>query len=172
MQCGKIFKTLLIFLREKFILISTMDYLLNFAETLSFLMKEAEINESKLAESLHTDAATISRYLHAEYAPSLSSFIALADFFGCSTDYLLGRKTEYRNIGYKPCPAFSVQLTKLLKSCKEKGISGKKLCEDNEISESSLYDWKAGRRQPSLANVIKLAEYLDCSLDLLLGREI
>ena len=148
-----------------------MNYLLNFAETLGYLMNDANVNESQLADGLEMETATISRYLHAEYAPSLKSLIRFADYFHCSTDYLLGRKPEYKKIDFQPCPEFSSQLKTLLKERKEKGLSGKTFCEDLNISESSLYDWKSGKRQPSLANILKIADYLHCSVDYLLGRE-
>jgi len=148
-----------------------MDSLSKFPETLAYLMEEAELNQKQLAKSLNTQPATISHYLKAKYAPSLAGFVALADFFGCSTDFLLGRKAEYARIGFKPCPAFSVQLKEVLKYCKKKGLSGRKLCMNSGISETNLYDWKAGKRKPSLVSVIKLAESLDCPVDYVLGRE-
>lgn len=149
-----------------------MNFLSNFAETLGYLMKENELNEVRLSEALGMETGSISRYLHAEYAPSVLSLVAIADFFQCSADYLLGRKAEYVKISFKPCPPFSQRLTHILNDCKKKGISGKRLCEENGISESSLYDWKSDRRQPSLANILKIAEALGFSVDYVLGREI
>ena len=40
-----------------------------------------------------------------------------------------------------------------------------------EISKSSYYDWKSGKRQPTVENVIRLADYFGRRVDFILGRE-
>lgn len=50
------------------------------------------------------------------------------------------------------------------------GINQAKLSADTGISTGNLSDWKKGRSMPSSAKLVILADYLDCSVDYLLGR--
>ena len=54
----------------------------------------------------------------------------------------------------------------------ERNITASKLANDLELSNSMLTDWKNGIRFPSYENLIKLADYLNCSLDFLTDREV
>ena len=39
------------------------------------------------------------------------------------------------------------------------------------VSQASVSAWESGAALPSAANLIKLADILDCTVDALLGRE-
>ena len=54
--------------------------------------KSIDVKEGELAKGLGVSSNTISRWEHDESYPSLMNVIALADFFECSVDELLGRK--------------------------------------------------------------------------------
>ena len=53
-----------------------------------------------------------------------------------------------------------------------KNITASKLANDLNLSNSMLTDWKTGARFPSYENLVKLADYFNCSIDSLTGREI
>lgn len=55
------------------------------------LRKAKGISQLKLAMDLHTNQNTISRYETGEREPGLKELIRLADYFGVSLDYLVGR---------------------------------------------------------------------------------
>lgn len=51
-------------------------------------------------------------------------------------------------------------------------ISGKQLCRELGISNSSFTDWKKGKGRPSLETVSKIADYFNVSIDqLVYGSE-
>lgn len=52
----------------------------------------------------------------------------------------------------------------------DKGITAKKLSEATGISTGNISDWKSGRSLPSAPKLDIIADYLDCSVDYLLGR--
>lgn len=52
----------------------------------------------------------------------------------------------------------------------ELNLTAKKVSEATGISTGNLSDWKGGRCLPSADKLEKLADYLDCSIDYLLGR--
>lgn len=49
-------------------------------------------------------------------------------------------------------------------------ITAYKLSRDTGITQGMISYWKKGERMPSAENLITLADYLDCSVDYLLGR--
>ena len=62
-----------------------------------------------------------------------------------------------------------VILDNFFKLLNERKISAKKLSEDTGISTGNISDWKNGRSMPTALKLIQLANYLDCSVDFILG---
>ena len=67
----------------------------SFGEILASLREERGIYQKELAAILKVSVGTISNYENNIHFPDQEALIQLADFFGVSTDYLLGR-TPYR----------------------------------------------------------------------------
>lgn len=63
-----------------------------------------------------------------------------------------------------------VNLDNLFKQISIKGLNAKKVSEATGISTGNISDWKSGRSMPSAVKLDILADYLDCSVDYLLGR--
>ncbi len=61
-----------------------------FAERLKELRIENNLSIVGLAKAIETNHANISRWESKERLPNIEAVIALAKFFGVSTDYLLG----------------------------------------------------------------------------------
>ncbi|MGM0973365.1 MAG: helix-turn-helix domain-containing protein [Bacillota bacterium] len=59
-------------------------------------------------------------------------------------------------------------LERVKELCKKRGISIKRLEEELNIPNNTIYQWK--RISPSLDKIEKLADYFDVSTDYLLGR--
>lgn len=55
------------------------------------LRKQREIKQTDLAEYLSCSPGTISNYENGTHFPDLETLSMLADYYGVSTDYLLGR---------------------------------------------------------------------------------
>lgn len=51
-----------------------------------------------------------------------------------------------------------------------KNISAYKVAKETSISQGLMNEYKNGVKLPTLQNIIKIADYLDCSVDYLLGR--
>lgn len=54
---------------------------------------------------------------------------------------------------------------------KQKNLSLYKVAKDTKIPKTIVYDWAAGARQPVSEYIVTLADYLECSVDFLLGRD-
>lgn len=64
-------------------------------QTLVQLRLEKQAYQKELAAYLHVSVGTISNYEQDLHAPDLDNLSLIADFYGVSTDYILGR-TKYR----------------------------------------------------------------------------
>lgn len=62
-----------------------------------------------------------------------------------------------------------LNLTNLFSLLEKRGAS-KKLSEATGISTGNISDWRTGKSKPGAEALIKIADYLDCSVDYLLGR--
>ncbi|MGN0822780.1 MAG: helix-turn-helix domain-containing protein [Candidatus Gallimonas sp.] len=91
-----------------------MEILSKRAERLKDLMNEQELRTPALAEMTKLDQSVISKFLRAERMPSCKTLVTLADFFRCSTDYLLGLSDVLDERPYRQRPPFGEQLNFLL----------------------------------------------------------
>lgn len=68
----------------------------NFCDRLTLLLDESGISRYKLAQECLFDKSLISRWFAKGYLPSLDILEILSNYFGVSTDYLLGR-SDFKN---------------------------------------------------------------------------
>lgn len=145
-----------------------MDILSIFSENIQELINDKNLSIEEFAKTVGIDLSEIYRYLRKEYLPKLSNIIKIADSFNYSIDYLIGKIPFPEDIDFKTKVPFSQRFKELLT---KKGISRYRLSKDTSISINRIDDWYYGRFTPSLEKALKLAEYFDCSIDYLLGRE-
>ena len=53
----------------------------------------------------------------------------------------------------------------------ERGYTQKELAEGIQTTADSIYSWEKGRSEPSIETLVKLADFFECSIDYLTGRE-
>lgn len=144
-----------------------MENLSKFSEMLDSLIFERKLTLTQLAKDVGIEKATLSRYLHAVMTPSVENLVKLADFFNCTTDFLLGRESENYSTAFKPCPPFSEQLIVLKEHF---NCPWWQFYKTAHISSSRFYEWKNGKRTPTLDCIIFLADGFDCPVDFIIGR--
>lgn len=67
---------------------------------------------------------------------------------------------------YNPCEISTT--IKLI--AKHQGLTIKKLLEDCQINKGFIYDLEHKNTYPSCDKIFRIADYLDCSIDYLMGR--
>ena len=137
------------------------------SESLKDLMTEAEIKTPALARATGIDASTILTLLRGDGLPHIDTLVKLADYFHCSTDYLLGLTDLSQETTFRQRPPFSEQLTFLLQHFH---VTKYRLEKDTHLSEKTVNRWHNGKTQPSVESLLRLAKYFQCSVDFLLGR--
>ncbi len=144
-----------------------MEKELKLGERLTELMNEKELINHDLAKILGVTPCSVGRWKRGVKNMRLTQFIMTADYFHCSLDFLAGRSETYIDFIPKECPPFYEYFKKLIA---DKGISRNKINTETRIKSSHFVDWKNGA-EPQIHSLIELADYLDISIDCLLGRD-
>lgn len=140
-----------------------------FPNRLKDLIKFNNFNKKDICKYLELNNETkIYAWLNGKNIPRFQTIIKLADLFCCSIDYLLGSTDNFTEIKPKNVPDFNIQFKKVLEDLH---ISQYKLLKDNIVSQGHLNSWFKDKMTPSTENIIKLANYLNVSIDYLVGRE-
>lgn len=96
----------------------------NFKERLKELREEKHISRDELAKAVKLSYWAIAKYETGERTPDPETLQRLADFFGCSVDYLLGRNENPQDQNnsstpswwYRDTPPTDVELEEFLKT--------------------------------------------------------
>jgi transcriptional regulator with XRE-family HTH domain len=144
-----------------------MRDLSNFSETLTELMSERNLVSHALGKELGVGGTTIWQWKDNRNKLGLKNALKLADYFECSLEYLMGRKSERLEYIPQGCPPF---YDNLLKVMKENNKTIYRVILDTRFSQGSFSRWKNGT-DPLMDSVTALADYLGCTADYLVGRE-
>ncbi len=77
---------------------------MNFPERLKREREKKEISQTDLARLIGISNVMLSRYESGKRTPDFKTLEALADYFGCTTDYLLGRTDTFNPIELDTTP--------------------------------------------------------------------
>lgn len=134
------------------------------------LIEEHNIDVETLAKAIGLNNPTmLYNWIDEKYFPSKNYLIRICDYFTCTCDYLLKRTDDYTTVKTKKEVEFKTQLTKFLNI---KNISKYKLAKEAKINKSNVYSWFTKNTLPTTDMVVKLADYLNVSVDELIGRII
>ncbi len=139
-----------------------------FSERLEDLIRDKGMDNKTFAREVGVPESCISYFINSLRMPTITTLVKISDYFNCSADYVLGI-TENTNSSFKVCPPFSERLQYLIEFYKYP--SPKSFRKDLNLSKSRFNEWLKGARVPSLDNIIKISEGLECSVDFVLGRE-
>ena len=123
----------------------------------------------EIANLLNIDKTIIYDWRNGNSMPSFDNLIKFADYFGYSVDYILSRTDDDTECHTKKLMSFSEHLKEILKA---KDITKYKLFKDCKLSNSYKVRWFNQGVKPSVSNLIKIADYLNISMDELMGRVI
>lgn len=145
--------------------------MIKFKQRFNKLKEENELSVESIQQYLNLNSSSLIYFwLDGTYTPKLKYLNKLANLFECSIDYLVG-KTDNIFANNKVCvnlPCFSERLTQIIK---DKGLTKSILRKQNIIGGSlhrSIFERKS---DPTIETLIKLADYLNVSIDYLVGRE-
>ena len=136
-------------------------------ERITGLMTTRGIDNRTFANAIGVNVSTVGRWRNNAKYMRLSQIVGIAEYFACSLDFLVGRSDILLDFQPVECPPFYPHLRKLLQ---DRGISRNRINKDTRIKSSHFVDWKNGA-DPHILSLVELADYLDITLDVLIGRE-
>ena len=93
------------------------------------LREEQGLTQNDVAEAIKTSRTNIGRWEKGENEPAASFVIQLANFFECSTDYLLGRSDDFGSVTVKkeksPTDNLSAEEKELLENFRQLNLKNK-----------------------------------------------
>lgn len=139
-----------------------------FNKKLIELRKNLKLSQYELADRLGFSRGKLANYEQGTRQPDFDTLEKIADFFGVSTDYLLGREDSQINQETGNSPTV---LGKRLRSLrKEKNLSQKELAERIGVSNVVLSRYELDDRKPDFDTLEKIADFFNVTIDYLLGR--
>lgn len=145
-----------------------MDNLVNFAERLNELILDKGISWETLADKIGVSRTTVYRWKLQPSQIKLSNLIALADYFECTIEFLIGKSDDEHKVKIVELSPFSICLRKVMS---ERGITTYKLRKISRYGGKYFEMWDKGT-DPLLPTVLELAKILDCTVDYLVGRDL
>ena len=148
-----------------------------FHEKLKMLRKEKGFTQQKVAHFLGTVQGVYSKWERGVYEPTYENLSMLACIFDVSIDYLLSdylenSKERYLKIKESDLMKNTNIFPKRLKELRlKKGLTQTELGKKLGVKQSTFTNWENGKREPNFETLIKLADLLEVSVDLLLGRK-
>lgn len=145
-----------------------MNILSKFPERLAERMQDMQLKPVDLANRIGISRNTVTRYLQGVRLPSYDTLSALVQELDCSADFLLGiEDTLPEHPQYLPIPPFSTRFRVLLE---QYGLTQYALHHKTGFSYDNFRNWLRGTTAPYPDNLIRLAQALDCSVDVLMGH--
>ena len=145
--------------------------MIKFKERFNKLKKDNEISVENIQNYLNLNSnSLIYFWLDGTYTPKLKYLNKLANLFECSIDYLVGKTDNIfaNNKVYNELPCFSDRLTQIFKN---NGLTKSILRKQNIIGGSLYRSIFERKSDPTIETLIKIADYLNVSIDYLVGRE-
>lgn len=144
-----------------------MDILTEFCERLKEQMLLKNIKSELMAKELGLSGSIIRYWQRGVKQISLPNLIKIADYFGCTMDFLAGRSEHEMAFIPQTPPPFPQALRKVMA---ERGYTRYRLHRDTKFKDSYMYKWDHGSA-PDLFSLVGLAELFDVTIDYLVGRE-
>ena len=125
--------------------------------------------KKELAEFVNIPVTLVYKWLNNETNPSFKNLILIADFYEISVDYLVGRTEDDSSVKTKILIPFDENVKTILKT---KHITKYRMFKDCGFSDGHEFSWFTQKNLPRYDNLIKMADYLNVSMDELMGRVI
>lgn len=158
----------------------TTDYLLgvdggekNMKNRLKELREENGMKQSELGKLLNVQDAAISKYESGDIPLTGEKIIQLAEYFGVTTDYLLGLEGRDSMEIKEKSNEIVHRIGQNIKNLRErKGMTQKELAAALGITRSALSTYEVGIREPNHATTIAIAKLFNMTLDELVMKEL
>ena len=138
-----------------------------FFQRIKELRKEKGLTQKEISKFLGFSDRTVGYYETGQRTPPPDILEKLADYFGVSVDYLLGR-TDINNAWSEEA---GTTFAKRLKNLRiSKGVTQEEISLVVGVPCHTISAYECGDKFPDYKTLLKIVDYFDTSLDYLLGR--
>lgn len=152
---------------------------MNFGQILKQLRITKGLTQNELAKILDVSKSNISKYEAGSVEPNMSVLIRISEYFEVSVDYLLGKNAKNESAPEKENNFFFFDENSLLQNTFAKRL--KTAIEDKGLTENEFKErislgcekvtlFLEGNGEPTADDLIELSQFLDTSIDYLLGQ--
>lgn len=131
------------------------------------LVAERGGNRTQIAADMNITYVLFSKAYNYGILPRPIVLVRIADYFGVSMDFLLGKTEENSFVPARERVTFAQRLEQLRQ---KKQVSVYRVAEQTHIHRNNIAGWLNKGYLPSLEDLETLADYFGVSLDCLLGR--
>lgn len=131
------------------------------------LVAERGGNRTQIAADMNITYVLFSKAYNYGILPRPIVLVRIADYFGVSMDFLLGKTEENIFVPARERVTFAQRLEQLRQ---KKQVSVYRVAEQTHIHRNNIAGWLNKGYLPSLEDLETLADYFGVSLDCLLGR--
>lgn len=110
------------------------------------LREDKNLSQEELAKAIGTSQTNIGRWEKGLNEPSYRYVVLLADFFGVTTDYLLGREDDFGNVSVKNNADLTDDEKLILETYRNLPIQRRKTfmlfvqsCNENDVGKTTKY---------------------------------
>lgn len=133
------------------------------------ILESSNLKDRELISLFNIDESVFYDWKNGYVYPSFDNLLKIADHFCVSVDYLLGRTDDFIEYHTKSLIPFNLNLENILKN---KKITKYRFFKDCQFDNSLKTSWFKKGTKPNACTLIKMADYLNISMDELMGRVI
>lgn len=136
---------------------------MHLAQNLKCLRKQRGMSQQELAEVLEISQAAVGNWENEHREPDLKTIIRLAQYFGVTLDDLVLRDLK------PPIPVYAKNLAHLRK---KHGMTQREVANLLGVSKATSCKYENGNVEPTVAQLIKLADFFQVTLDQLVKQDL
>lgn len=142
-----------------------------FGERIAEQRKKLGLSQEELAEKLNISQKSISKYELGDRKPQYKVLVRMAEYFGVTTDYLLGlgdiMETNEKSNEIAQRMGWNIK-----KLREQKGLTQQELAVRVDVAQATVANWESGRREPDINILIRIAKLFNVTLDELVMKEL
>ncbi|MDV9544862.1 XRE family transcriptional regulator [Clostridioides difficile] len=143
------------------------------SDRLKFLRKEKGVMQKEIANYLNITTSAYGFYEQGKRTPTPEMLSSLAEYFGTTVDYLIGRyDNKASNISSKTSCNNTLFQKRLKELRAEKNMTQEDVANKLNLTKSAYGYYEQGKTVPDAYMLSSLAEIFNVTTDYLLGRSI
>ena len=146
-----------------------------FANRLKKARKLSGFTQGEVGKELVLTQSRLSHYESGKREPDIETITQLADFYGVTTDWLIGKGERPKKSQESKWDGLKHRAKsfpeRLKEARKRSGLSQENVAKLLKISKSNIAKYELGQLQPNLATLIRLTVFYGVTSDWLFGLE-